>query len=130
MNEFDQFVKRELKVRYYLRYADDFVILSVNRDWLLQLILPISNFLSSKLRLTLHPQKVFITTLASGIDFLGWVHFTNYRVLRPATKKRMFRKLQGAFNKPEVVQSYLGILSHGNTYRLQREVIQKSARKC
>ena len=28
MNEFDQFVKRELKVKYYIRYADDFVILS------------------------------------------------------------------------------------------------------
>ncbi|MEK7219422.1 MAG: reverse transcriptase/maturase family protein [Patescibacteria group bacterium] len=32
MNEFDQFVKRELKVKYYIRYADDFVILSEEKN--------------------------------------------------------------------------------------------------
>lgn len=30
MNEFDQFVKRELKAKYYVRYTDDFVIASDN----------------------------------------------------------------------------------------------------
>jgi len=34
MNEFDQFVKHRLKAKYYIRYADDFVIMSPNREWL------------------------------------------------------------------------------------------------
>jgi len=30
MNELDQFIKHELKVKYYLRYADDFLLLSTD----------------------------------------------------------------------------------------------------
>lgn len=71
MNEFDQFVKHKLKAKYYIRYADDFVLLSQDRNWLEEQILPIRNFLDKKLCLTLHPDKLFIKTLGSGIDFLG-----------------------------------------------------------
>jgi len=51
MNEFDQFMKRELKVKYYIRYADDFVILSEDKKYLEELLLKISNFLEKELKL-------------------------------------------------------------------------------
>lgn len=118
MNEFDQFLKRVLKVRCYIRYADDFVILYENKNYLENLLLQISHFLETRLKLSLHPDKVFIKTFASGVDFLGWVHFPNHRVLRTSTKHRMFRKVS-ADPKEASINSYLGLLSHGNARKLK-----------
>jgi hypothetical protein len=63
-------------------------------------------------------QKLCGKTLVSGVDFLGWVHFPDHRVLRRATKRRMMKKM---WAKPthETLTSYLGLLSHGNTHKLQ-----------
>lgn len=94
MNHFDQFVKHKLKVRHYVRYADDFVFLADNKDLLLSLVPQISAFLDGRLKLLLHPEKVFIKTLASGVDFLGWVNFPCYRALRHVTKRRMFKAIR------------------------------------
>ena len=117
MNEFDQFVKHKLKVKYYIRYADDFVIFSDDKNKLEEILRYIAVFLREKLSLELHQDKVFIKTIASGVDFLGWVHFHDHRVLRTSTKWRMFRRL--AENpKEEIVASYLGLLKYGNTYKL------------
>lgn len=126
MNEFDQFMKHKLKAKYYIRYADDFVVLSEDQDWLLHILPKIGGFLSEELGLALHPDKVFIKTWSSGVDFLGWVNFPNHRVLRTTTKKRMFRNLE-VNNKPEVASSYLGLLSHGNANKLKQKVIHQSS---
>jgi hypothetical protein len=119
MNEFDQFVKHRLKAKYYIRYADDFVILSRDKNWLEEALPQISSFLWDHLRLTLHPDKVSIGTVASGVDFLGWLHFPDHRVLRTTTKRRMLRRTAGLREEHPTVQSYLGLLSHGNAQRLK-----------
>jgi len=121
MNEFDQFIKHKLKVKYYIRYADDFVVFSKNKIYLEQLIPQLGKFLGNNLRLTLHPQKLFIRTLASGVDFLGWVIFPHHLVPRTSTKKRMFKRLQQHCSKKSLT-SYTGILGHGNTYKIVREI--------
>lgn len=121
MNEFDQFIKRILKARHYVRYADDFVVFSENRDYLLNLILPIREFLKEVLKLELHPDKVFIETLSSGVDFLGWVNFFNYRVLRTSTRRRMLKRLR-VTNNLGTLNSYLGLLRHGNTYKVREQI--------
>ena len=123
MNEFDQFVKRELKVKYYIRYADDFVILQNDKIVLEDILIKIQKFLAEKLKLNLHPDKVFIKTISSGVDFLGWVHFPEHRVLRTATKRKMLRNLKNN-PKPETIQSYLGMLSHGNAHKLENLYLQ------
>ncbi|MCC7160638.1 group II intron reverse transcriptase domain-containing protein [Candidatus Nomurabacteria bacterium] len=122
MNEFDQFVKRELKVKYYIRYADDFVILSDNKKYLNIVLEKMKEFLKNKLKLQMHPGKVFIKTLASGVDFLGWVNFSKHRILRTTTKRRMLKNLKQN-PKEETKQSYLGMLSHGNTRKLKRKIV-------
>ena len=121
MNELDHFIKRELKMEFYIRYADDFVILHEDKAYLEKIIPEISRFLETKLRLSLHPNKVFIKTLASGTDFLGWVNFSKHRILRTSTKKRMMKKLKKN-PKPESISSYMGMLSHGNTQKLYEEI--------
>ncbi|OGF49103.1 hypothetical protein A3I36_04655 [Candidatus Giovannonibacteria bacterium RIFCSPLOWO2_02_FULL_45_28] len=123
MNEFDHFLKRELKIAYCIRYADDFVILQEDKKYLENILSKISAFLETKLKLSLHPDKVFIKTLTSGVDFLGWVHFPHHRVPRTSTKRRMFKKL-ATTDSPQSKVSYLGLLSHGNTYRLQQRIMR------
>ncbi len=125
MNEFDQFVKHRLKAKYYIRYGDDFVILSRDKEWLKSLLQQIKNFLHDELKLTLHPDKVSISTVASGVDFLGWVHFYDHRVLRTTTKRRMLRRTTGLEEGNPVVQSYLGLISHGNGEKV-RQALRKN----
>ncbi len=122
MNEFDQYLKHKLKVKYYIRYADDFVTMSQDKKYLENLLVEINKFLNNKLKLQLHPDKVFIKTLASGVDFLGWVNFFNHRVLRTSTKKRMFKNLKKEDVKPETIESYLGLLKHGDAYKITKLV--------
>ncbi|MEK9185731.1 MAG: reverse transcriptase/maturase family protein, partial [Patescibacteria group bacterium] len=122
MNEFNQWMKHRMKIRYYIRYADDFVILDTDKDKLLELTPKISEFLEENLKLSLHPDKVLIKTLASGVDFLGWVHFPSHRVLRNVTKRRMFKRIEETGGKEETIQSYLGMLGHGNGYKLQKQI--------
>ena len=124
MNEFDQFVKHDLKAKYYIRYADDFVLLSESKEWLQKQIDPIQQFLKEKLALELHPDKVFIKTLASGVDFLGWVNFPDHRILRTRTKQRMIKRMRENL-APETLQSYLGLLRHGNTQKIRSEVVKE-----
>ena len=124
MNAFDHFIKRALKVAYYVRYADDFVIVHESKDYLEQLLPKIALFLNEKLKLSLHPDKVSIQTLASGIDFLGWIHFPHHRVPRTSTKRRMFRNLDNNQKKGSL-ESYYGLLSHGDTHKLRKELSRR-----
>jgi retron-type reverse transcriptase len=119
MNAFDHFLKRELKIRHCVRYVDDFVILHEDKKYLINILPKISVFLKDQLGLSLHPDKIFVKTFASGVDFLGWINFPNHAVLRTKTKKRMFKCLRKN-TSPEGLASYLGLLRHGNTYGLRK----------
>lgn len=133
LDELDQFVKHNLREKYYLRYCDDFVILGENEKDLLKLINPISNFLKSKLKLSLHPNKIILRKYSQGIDFLGYIVLLHHRVLRTKTRRRMFKKLrvkykdlhnglisEKSFNQS--LQSYLGILKHCDGHKIKKDI--------
>ena len=122
MNEFDQFVKHTIKARYYIRYADDFVLYNPDLSAIHVALKKIQRFLNDHLKLQLHPDKVFIKTIASGIDYLGWVHFPDHRVLRTTTKRRMMRRISMT-NMP----SYEGLLRHGNTMKVRVKCLELTA---
>ncbi len=118
MNPFDYYVKQELCFNHYIRYADDFVFLSINRKELEVVLKRSYLFLSEVLALDMHPDKVLMKTIASGMDYLGWKHFPHHRVLRIKTKKRMMKRM--VQNPTEATfQSHLGMLGHGDSYKLQ-----------
>lgn len=98
------------------------MILFENYDWLKNIILEIEKFLGEKLKLELHPDKIFIKTLASGIDFLGWVNFSDHRVLRTSTKRRMIKRIK-MNPTAETIDSCLGLLSHGNTDKIRKLIL-------
>ena len=133
MNEFDQFMKSTLKIENYARYTDDFIIVSNDREFLAQLVKPISKFLEERLRLSLHPEKVQILKYTRGVDFLGSIIFPHHQKIRKRTWKRIVRKLKekiashkkGLITKESLdrsLQSNLGILSHTSSYGLSQEM--------
>lgn len=122
LNPLDHYIKRTLHVRHYVRYADDFVILSSQKDYLFELFPYIANFLRDNLRLSMHEEEPTLRTVASGVDFLGWVHFPDHRVVRTKTLKKMWQVLS-ATPYPETIASYLGMLVHGNAKTIRAELL-------
>lgn len=132
-DKFDWFVKKQLRAKYYFRYADDFAIVHPDYSYLQEIIDPIQNFLSAKLDLQLHPQKVQIRKFNHGVDFLGYVILPHYITLRTKTRKRMFTKIklnkeklrqklitEESFNQS--LQSYYGMLKHCSGHELFLEI--------
>ncbi|WP_084708765.1 RNA-directed DNA polymerase [Siansivirga zeaxanthinifaciens] len=71
MHDFDSFVKDELKIKYYGRYVDDFIICSNDKKILKKIILVIKHKLSGDLNLELHPKKIYLQHYKKGVQFLG-----------------------------------------------------------
>lgn len=125
LNELDQFINHQLRVKYYLRYADDFIALTSSKNDLNQFIQPIKDFLETNLKLELHPDKIIMRKLHWGIDFLGYIVLPHYMLPRTKTKKRIFKKLKSKIsssNFNQSFQSYLGYLSHANTFLLRQKL--------
>ena len=117
LHELDWFMKQTLGVKQYIRYCDDFVIISSDRAYLESLITPIRNFLKTELQLDLHPSKVTIRSWRQGVDFLGYVLLPHATVVRTKTQKRIHSKVN-----VNNYSSYLGVCSHANAYRLSQTI--------
>jgi len=115
MNKVDQFVKNELRIKGYVRYADDFVLMHESKELLIDCRHKIEHFLQYQLHLKVHPKKLILKTYASGIDFLGYVSFPHHRIIRTKTKRRMFRRV----NKKNF-SSYSGVLKHCRSRNLSK----------
>lgn len=134
LNQLDQFIKHELRVQYYLRYADDFVIISQTKKDFDKYTCILAEFLKENLSLELHPRKIRIRRLEWGIDFLGYIVLLHGVLLpRTKTKKRMLKNLEKKIKEFYIgeidsralyqsVNSYTGYLSHANTYRLLNQM--------
>jgi DNA-directed RNA polymerase subunit H (RpoH/RPB5) len=128
MNELDQFMKHKLKVKYYIRYADDFVIVSDSEDYLKNLLPKIQSFLGEKLKLNLHPNKISIRKAKH-------ILLPHHRIVRTKTKRRILKKLKmrareygdGIISQDTLnqsLQSYLGVMSHANSYGLKKKILE------
>jgi len=128
MNEIDQFLKHKHKVKYYIRYCDDFCVYSNDKKYLHELKNIIEDFLRVKLELKF--SKVDIVQVKQGVDFLGYRHFPNYILLRKSTAKRVKKRLArmpkmlklGLINKEQFkssIASTWGWLKWANTYNFR-----------
>lgn len=120
MNEFDQYIEHTLKIKHYIRYADDFVFLHSDPKSLPKIVRYSVLFLRTELQLELHPHKVSISTVAAGVDFLGWVQFPYHKILRGVTRRRVLKRLQDPDLSEATKQSCIGLLRHGDTFGLLR----------
>ena len=71
MDVFDQWIKRNLKLKHYGRYVDDFFIVHTDREYLASLVPRISSFLKKRLGLDVNPNKTVLQSVKYGISFLG-----------------------------------------------------------
>ncbi len=148
MNPLDQFVKHELKCRYYVRYVDDFILLANSQQQLIAWREQIIQFLQSHLQLALkvrtepHP-------VSQGIDFLGYITHPHYRLVRRRVVGNLREKLQRyqrqliqgnlrdgyrlTLNEPLLeslggtLASYWGHFHHANSYHLRQQLIREFA---
>lgn len=122
LNELDKFMKQKLKVKYYLRYADDFLLLSVNKQYLLHCFETVKYILKNPLMLELHPKKIILRKFSWGIDYCGYVVLPHYVLPRPKTKKRIFARVEKGSFSNQSIQSYIGYLSHAQSYVVQQQI--------
>ena len=152
LNELDQFIKRKLKVKHYLRYVDDLVLLSQNIEQLKKWRDEIDYFLQNQLKLKLHPDKQILKSVYSGINFVGYMVKPCYVLALKRVVKNIKIKLhyfnQGLFlssnnqkqealplttppTKEEIeqmlamVNSYYGHFKHANCYNLRKNLYEK-----
>ena len=94
LNELDYFVKFDLKVKFYIRYMDDFIIFENDKQKLVGFKSRIRDFLKIKLALELHEGKSQIYNTGTGIKFLGFRVFKNHRRLTTDNVRRFKKKIK------------------------------------
>ncbi|OGI72639.1 hypothetical protein A3J61_00655 [Candidatus Nomurabacteria bacterium RIFCSPHIGHO2_02_FULL_38_15] len=121
MHVFDHYVKHNLKIKYYVRYCDDFVLVNTNKRYLEDLIPKMDNFLQKELLLKIHPNKISLRKVSQGIDFLGYVIFPHHKILRTSTKQRILKKWKSGLNEAQQ-NSYLGVLVHAKSFKIRQSL--------
>jgi hypothetical protein len=127
-NRLDKFCKHELHIVYYIRYMDDFIILTPDLEQLKEWVKRIEEFLETEMLLHLNPKSTILYA-ANGIDFCGYKHFADHKKVR----KRAIRTIKGnikayeagELSKEEFMRKYnsnMGHLGHADTYHIQKAV--------
>lgn len=135
LNELDQYVKRVLKVKYYVRYMDDFILLLDNKLECKVIKNKIEEFLHTNLELDLNCKSKYFPN-KMGVDFCGYRTFCTHRLLRTSSKikiKNKVKKWNKQFNKNclpikntiQSLSSWVAHSSHCNSYHLQKQIINK-----
>jgi len=131
LDGFDHFIKEELRLKWYLRFCDDFLIVHPDLSLLESLIPLINNYLVGKRRVTLHSKKVFIRKFSHGVDFVGQVVRPHVITLRTKTKRRLLRRVRILLQEYKrgtisdelfraSLQSCFGVLSYGDNYKTKK----------
>lgn len=134
LNPLDHFLKEELGCRAYIRYVDDFVVLSDDKETLRQTREAIADFLAAHLRLRLHSTKQTVTPVTEGCDFLGYRVYPTHRRLRKSSGfrfARRLRRMQADYQRGKMdlktvrqrIMSWMGHASHADTWGLRMALL-------
>ena len=129
LNKLDQYIKHTLGAKYYMRYMDDFILLSPDKEQLRHWLEDIERFLRDELKLELNP-KTTILAAKNGIDFVGYKHRATHRKVRPDSVKRIKKTIKkhesGKITKEQLqksIASWTGHAGHADSYNLRKKVI-------
>jgi len=132
LNPLDNFIKRQLKCRRYLRYVDDLLLFADSKPQLHEWLMEIRGFLGS-LRMTLHENACPVRPSAEGLPFLGFIVYPDHRRMNPrrgiAYRRRLFDLVEeyrrGSIPLDRLnssVQGWAAHAAHGDTWGLRRSV--------
>lgn len=140
LHELDTFVKKKLRIHYYGRYVDDFVLIHDDGEYLKELIGEIRSFLSEHLKLRLHPKKIYFQHFSKWVAFL-WVLIKPHRIyIGKRTKGNLFAAIErinsmitedikvlqdGEVQKGilSTLNSYLGLMQHFDTFTIRKKLL-------
>lgn len=138
LDPIDRLVKEKLQVRHYVRYMDDLVLLSDDKDFLRECLYQMNELLINALKLEFN-DKTQIFPIKNGVDFLGFHFYLSesgkvIKKLRRSSKMRFknrLKELQRDYSTGKIdcadinrsLASYKGHLQHGHTYRLRSHVL-------
>jgi hypothetical protein len=133
LNELDQFVKHKLKVKYYIRYVDDFVILHPDKSIIEKYQKEITSFLNRNLKINLHSDKSKIQSLSKGVVFLGFRIFPHYKLLKKSNLRSMKNKLaiyKSGFQEGKIdydkiydfVEGWFAYAKNADTHNLRKKI--------
>ena len=139
LDELDQYVKHKMRVKYYLRYVDDFVIFHRDKPTLERWKIEIDAFLKKNLKIELHPEKSRIIEIDKGITMLGFRIFPNNRLIKKSNARRIWKRLDafkrrydnGTMSQNQIANSIEGWLAYSkfaNTYNLRKKVVLRAGK--
>ena len=130
----DQYIKNNLKCKYYVRYVDDFIIIAENPQILNSFFEKIRYFLFESLNVTLHPKKKLINKVENGMDFVGYIIKPHRIFLRQNVLRRIFLIVRlwklncKKFEKDTLdkffrsINSYLGQMINTLSFNLRKSI--------
>ncbi len=135
LDKLDHFVKEDLKIRYYIRYMDDFVFFENDKEKLKEILFIINNYLRKNLKLGLKEKATFINTRLNGLPFLGMRIFPNNIRIKKENVNRIVKKinlrryqfLNSKISEKKYIQSLNSIYSFlrfADTYNLRLKMIK------
>lgn len=92
MDRFDQYCKRVLRIRHYVRYADDVIAIVQNKAEANRILTAMIDFLKEELELDINEHKTRIFPVEQGVNAYGFKIFKTHRLLRNDSKKKIKRK--------------------------------------
>ena len=141
LDDFDHFVKYQLRCEYYGRYVDDMVIVHRDKEYLKSVILLIRQYLQTELSLELHPKKISLQPFQNGVSFLGVIikpyrlyirnrikgnfyeKINDWNQLLINNEIKFFKEYQEKFMAS--INSYLGLFKNFQTYKLRRKMLSE-----
>lgn len=134
LNEFDHYIKDVLRIKYYIRYMDDFIILHPDKRYLKAILSKIEKYFKYKLALDLNSKTQIFLVNRRAIDFLGYIVFYDHRLLRKGNvrrTKRKFKKFQKLYYNYTInlnsirpsIMSWLGHTKWSDSFQLVEKVL-------
>ena len=130
MNPFDQWVKRIILCHYYGRYVDDSTMVDACREWLLEQVPKVREFLADELGLHLHMGKLHVREVSQGVEFLGafvkpYRDYISNKTLARIEQNVKTIDLRDIGHAEASINSYLGVLSHSSSYNIRHHLFEE-----
>ena len=137
MNKIDQYCKRQLGLKYYVRYMDDIIIVVESKERAKEVKNLAVKYLQGELHLNANKKKTKIFPMSQGVNAVGFKIYTTHRLLRNDSKKKIKRKskkmkrllVEGSMTvekAEQVLSSWFGHAKHGNSYNFIESLLERN----
>lgn len=139
LDDLDHYIKEQLRIKYYIRYMDDFILIHHDKEYIKYCLQQIKQRVE-QLGLTLN-DKTSIQPLKYGVKFCKWHYYIldSGRIVMKMEKSKYYRQVRklkriyakeqkGEFPKgsaKESLKCWLANAKYGDTYNLRKRMLQQ-----